>query len=31
MLAAELGEGDMLVVLGAGDVDRLAPALAGET
>ena len=30
MLAAELGEGDLLVVLGAGDVDRVAVALAGE-
>jgi UDP-N-acetylmuramate--alanine ligase len=30
MLAAELEEGDLLVTLGAGDVDRLARALAGE-
>ncbi|MEA2332187.1 MAG: UDP-N-acetylmuramate--alanine ligase [Thermoleophilaceae bacterium] len=30
MLAAELGERDLLVTLGAGDVDRLARALAGE-
>ena len=30
MLAAELGEGDLLVMLGAGDVDRVAVALAGE-
>ena len=31
MLAAELGEGDLLVTLGAGDVDRVARALAEET
>ncbi len=31
MLAAELGEGDLLVTLGAGDVDRLARALAEES
>ena len=29
-LAAELGEGDVLLSLGAGDVDRLAAALAGD-
>jgi UDP-N-acetylmuramate--alanine ligase len=29
MLAAELGEGDLLLTLGAGDVDRLARRLAG--
>jgi UDP-N-acetylmuramate-alanine ligase len=30
MLAAVLEEGDLVVTLGAGDVDRLARALAGE-
>ena len=29
MLAAELGERDLLVTLGAGDVDRVARALSG--
>jgi UDP-N-acetylmuramate-alanine ligase len=30
MLSAELREGDLLLTLGAGDVDRLAPRLAEE-